>query len=116
MSGTGEERQRQGLRLIGYAFAALAVYLLVQSTVVLASGHHPHHSAPGIIWTVVTAAVMFALAAGKAQNGRALDNPVLRTEGRVTMIDGISNGDNSSGQRPSSAERMDADAERLRPG
>ncbi len=32
---------------------------------------------------------MFALAAGKARTGRALDNPVLRTEGRVTTIDGI---------------------------
>jgi hypothetical protein len=32
---------------------------------------------------------MFALAAGKARTGRALGNPVLRTEGRVTMIDGI---------------------------
>jgi hypothetical protein len=39
LSGTGEERQRRGLRLIGYAFAALAVYLLLQSTVVLASGY-----------------------------------------------------------------------------
>ena len=89
LSGTGEQRQRRGLRLIGYAFAALAVYLLVQSTVVLASGYHPHRSVPGIIWTAVTAVVMFALAAGKARTGRALGNPVLRTEGRVTMIDGI---------------------------
>jgi divalent metal cation (Fe/Co/Zn/Cd) transporter len=89
LSGTGEERQRRGLRLIGYAFAALAIYLLVQSTVVLANGYHPRHSAPGIIWTAVTAVVMFALAAGKARTGRALDNPVLRTEGRVTMIDGV---------------------------
>jgi divalent metal cation (Fe/Co/Zn/Cd) transporter len=89
LSGTGEERQRRGLRLIGYAFAALAAYLLVQSTVVLASGYHPHHSVPGIIWTAVTAVVMFALAAGKAHTGQALDNPVLRTEGRVTLIDGI---------------------------
>ena len=89
LSGTGAERQRRGLRLIGYAFAALAVYLLVQSTVVLAIGYHPRHSPLGIIWTAVTAAVMFMLAAGKARTGRALDNPVLRTEGRVTMIDGI---------------------------
>ncbi len=37
----------------------------------------------------MTAAVMSALARGKARTGRALDNPVLRTEGRVTMIDGI---------------------------
>jgi divalent metal cation (Fe/Co/Zn/Cd) transporter len=89
LSRTGEERQRRGLRLIGCAFAALAVYLLVQSTVVLAAGYHPGHSRLGIIWTAVTAAAMFALAAGKARTGRALGNPVLRTEGRVTMIDGI---------------------------
>ena len=31
----------------------------------------------------------FALAAGKARTGRALGNPVLATEGRVTMVDGI---------------------------
>jgi divalent metal cation (Fe/Co/Zn/Cd) transporter len=89
LSGTGEQRQRLGLRLIGWAFAVLAVYLLVQSTVVLAAGYRPRPSVPGIVWTAVTAAVMFALAAGKARTGRALDNPVLRTEGRVTMIDGI---------------------------
>jgi divalent metal cation (Fe/Co/Zn/Cd) transporter len=89
LSGTGADRQRRGLRLIGYAFAALALYLLIQSTVVLVAGYHPRHSVLGIAWTAVTAAVMFALAAGKARTGRALDNPVLRTEGRVTAIDGI---------------------------
>jgi divalent metal cation (Fe/Co/Zn/Cd) transporter len=89
LSGTGEERQRRGLRLIGYAFAALAAYLLIQSSVVLATGFHPRHSRPGIAWTAVTAVVMFLLAAGKDRTGRALDNLVLRTEGRVTMIDGI---------------------------
>ena len=89
LSGTGEERQRRGLRLIGYAFSGLAVYLLVQSTAVLAAGYHPRHSPAGIAWTAVTAAVMFALAAGKARTGRALGNPVLRTEGRVTLIDAI---------------------------
>ena len=89
LSGTGEQRQRRGQRLIGYAFAALAAYLLAQSTVVLATGYHPRHSTPGIIWTAATAVAMFATAAGKARTGRALGNPVLTTEGRVTMIDGI---------------------------
>jgi divalent metal cation (Fe/Co/Zn/Cd) transporter len=89
LSGAGEERQRSGLRLIGCAFTALAIYLLIQSTVVLAAGYHPRHSLPGMIWTTATAVVMFALAAGKSRTGSALGNPVLRTEGRVTMIDGI---------------------------
>jgi divalent metal cation (Fe/Co/Zn/Cd) transporter len=89
LSGTGEERQRRALRLIACAFAVLAVYLLAQSTWVLAAGYRPRHSVLGIVWTAVTAAVMFALAAGKARTGRALGNPVLAAEGRVTMIDGI---------------------------
>ena len=89
LSGTGEERQRRALRMIGIGFSLLATYLLVQSTVVIATGFHPRHSALGIVWTAVTAVVMFGLAFGKARTGAALDNPVLRTEGRVTLIDGL---------------------------
>jgi divalent metal cation (Fe/Co/Zn/Cd) transporter len=89
LSGASEDRQRRALRLIGWAFAVLAAYLLAQSTIVLAVGYHSRHSAAGIAWTALTAAVMFALAAGKARTGRALGNPVLRTEGRVTAIDGV---------------------------
>jgi hypothetical protein len=89
LSGTGEDRQRRALRLIGAAFAGLAVFLAVQATVVLATGFHPRHSPAGIAWTALTAGAMFALAAGKARVGRALDNPVLRAEGRVTLIDGL---------------------------
>ena len=65
LSGTGEERQRRGLRLIGYAFALLALYLLIQSTFVLATGYHPRPSPLGVAWTAVTAVAMFGLAAGK---------------------------------------------------
>ena len=56
---------------------------------VLAAGYHPRHSALGIAWTAVTVAAMLTLAAGKALTGRALENPVLSTEGRVTLIHGI---------------------------
>jgi divalent metal cation (Fe/Co/Zn/Cd) transporter len=89
LSGTGEERQKRALRLIGAGFTLLVGYLLVQCTWVLVAGFRPHHSPLGIAWTAVTAAAMFALAAGKARTGAALDNPVLRTEGRVTLIDGV---------------------------
>ncbi|WP_035847668.1 cation transporter [Kitasatospora azatica] len=89
LSGTGEERQRRALRLIGAGFALLAGYLLAQSVAVLVGRVHPHHSPLGIAWTGVTALVMFALATGKARTGTALDNPVLRTEGRVTLVDGL---------------------------
>jgi divalent metal cation (Fe/Co/Zn/Cd) transporter len=89
LAGTGEQRQRRALRLIGGAFFLLALYLAVQSAIVLATGYHPRHSALGVAWTAATAAVMFALAAGKSRTGKALHNPVLLTEGRVTLVDGI---------------------------
>lgn len=89
LSGSGEARQRRALRMIGIAFAALAVYLLVQSTAALVSQHHASPNLTGILWTAVTALVMFTLAEGKRRTGRALDNPVLITEGRVTFIDGL---------------------------
>lgn len=54
-----------------------------------ATGHHPGHSPLGIVWTAITAVAMFTLAAGKRHTGQALDNPVLVTEGRVTVIDGM---------------------------
>jgi divalent metal cation (Fe/Co/Zn/Cd) transporter len=89
LANVSEERQHRAMRLIGFAFVGLAGYLGIQSTVVLVVGFHPHHSPLGIVWTGVTAVVMFALASGKASTGAALGNPVLRAEGRITMVDGI---------------------------
>ena len=41
------------------------------------------------MWTAITALAMFALAAGKNRTGTRLKSPVLITEGRVTVIDGL---------------------------
>jgi divalent metal cation (Fe/Co/Zn/Cd) transporter len=89
LTGTGAHRQRRALRLIAAAFLALAGYLSVQTLIVFAAGYHPAHSPLGIAWTAVTAAAMFALAAGKTHVGHQLANPVLAAEGRVTVIDGL---------------------------
>ena len=89
LADVAQERQQRAMRLIGFAFVGLAVYLAIQSTAILALGFHPRHSPLGIVWTGATAVVMFTLAAGKAKIGAALGNPVLSAEGRITMIDGI---------------------------
>lgn len=89
LAGSGAERQAVALRLIGAAFIGLAIYIAVQSAVILVSGHHAHHSALGIAWTAITAVVMFALAVGKTRTGAALGNQVLITEGKVTFVDGV---------------------------
>lgn len=89
LAGTHEDRQRRALRLIAYAFIALAGYLVIQSAVAFGVGLHPHHSPTGLIWTGITALVMFGLAYGKHRVGTALNNPVLLTEGKVTLVDGL---------------------------
>ena len=89
LKGTEKARERTALRLIGYAFVLLALYIGAQSLYVLAAGFRPHHSLVGIAWLAVTAIAMFALAYGKSRTGAALGNRVLETEARVTIIDGL---------------------------
>lgn len=86
---TGDARQRRALRLLGVAFMLPAVYLLIQSVVALRSEHLASPSVRGIVWTAVTAIMMFTLAAHKTRTGRAFGNSVLITEERVTFPDGL---------------------------
>ena len=80
LADVAHSRQRHAMRMIGSAFVALAIYLAVQSTVVLAVGFRPHHSFLGITWTAMTAVAMFVLAAEKGRVGAALHNQVLTLE------------------------------------
>ena len=69
IAGTGQDRQRRALRLIGGAFLALAVYLIVQSVIIAVTGYRPGPSLLGIGWTAVTAAVS-GLASAPPRTGR----------------------------------------------
>jgi divalent metal cation (Fe/Co/Zn/Cd) transporter len=84
---TDARRARTALRLIGAAFLALALYVLAQAAIILATGARPAPSTGGIAWLGLTVLAMLALALGKARTGRALGNPVLQTEARVTLVD-----------------------------
>lgn len=85
--GTTPAREQKAMRLIGAAFVALVFYLTGQVAYTLIAGGRPGPSPVGVAWTAITFLVMLALAAGKARTGAALGNPVLRTEGRVTLVD-----------------------------
>lgn len=87
LTGASETRERKAMKLIGTAFVLLVIYLLALVTYTFATGGRPQQSYLGIAWTAITFAVMLALAAGKARTGEALGNPVLQTEGRVTLVD-----------------------------
>ncbi|MGI8624225.1 MAG: cation transporter, partial [Solirubrobacteraceae bacterium] len=50
LAGNDDARRDRALRLIGYAFALLAAYLVTQSTIALATGHRPDASDIGLTW------------------------------------------------------------------
>jgi len=87
LKGINQNRERQALRLIGGAFLLLAAYILFQSARTLILAAQPASSPGGIVWLAATLIAMLLLARGKHQTGTRLKNPVLLTEGRVTLID-----------------------------
>jgi divalent metal cation (Fe/Co/Zn/Cd) transporter len=87
LKGLQADRERPALRFIAVAFFALAIYIAGQSAHTLWWRLRPHPSLPGIVWLALTLGAMLALAAGKHRTGIRLENPVLQTEARVTLVD-----------------------------
>jgi divalent metal cation (Fe/Co/Zn/Cd) transporter len=85
--GVEEGREKVAMRLIGGAFICLAIYIIAQLAYALIKGTHAHTSVPGMIWLLATFIAMLALAWGKNVTGKQLNNPVLQTEGKVTLVD-----------------------------
>lgn len=81
--------ERFALKLIGSAFFALSLYLLVRASQVLLLQTHPQASIIGALWLAVTAIAMLLLAYGKRSVGRRIPNRVLQEEAIVTVIDGL---------------------------
>lgn len=87
LTGANMHRERLALRLIGIAFIALVIYIIAQLLYTLLTGTHATTSIGGIVWIAVTFIVMLLLAFGKRITGQQLQNDVLLTEGRVTLVD-----------------------------
>jgi divalent metal cation (Fe/Co/Zn/Cd) transporter len=88
LRGIHHGRERLAMKLIGGAFFALALYVLAQLVYTISKGLHPEQSFVGILWLAATLIAMLLLAWGKQVTGKALNNVVLLTEAKVTLIDG----------------------------
>jgi divalent metal cation (Fe/Co/Zn/Cd) transporter len=89
LKAINKDKEHLAERLTGIAFLLLAVYITVQSAIVLLTRFHPRTSLLGIIWLALTCVAMMLLAYGKSRIGRALGNPVLQKESKVTVVDGV---------------------------
>lgn len=81
------QRTALALRLVGYAFAALAVALSIAAVRDLVTGRRPEESAWGAAYLVTAAVVMLALGLLKHRVARRLDSAPLRSEATLTMLD-----------------------------
>ncbi|GHO48839.1 cation transporter [Ktedonospora formicarum] len=87
LTGVNLKRERMALRLIGIAFVLLVIYIVGQLLYTFLIGLHPITSVSGLIWIAATFIAMLLLAFGKRVTGQKLQNEVLLTEGRVTLVD-----------------------------
>jgi divalent metal cation (Fe/Co/Zn/Cd) transporter len=89
LKAINQDKEHLAERLIGIAFLLLAVYIAVQSAIVLVTRFHPKTSVLGMVWLALTCVAMLLLAYAKGRTGRALGNPVLHKESKVTVVDGV---------------------------
>ncbi len=89
LNGNNAKRQKMGLKLLSISFFLLGIYLITQCAFNLVYHIQTATSTLGMVWLVLTFVMMALLALLKYQVGKKLNNPVLLTEGRVTMVDAI---------------------------
>jgi len=89
LKSINKDKEKFAEHLICIAFLLLAAYVLIQSIISLITRFHAHASQIGIIWLALTAVAMYLLAYGKSKVGKAIDNPVLKKEAKVTLVDGF---------------------------
>ncbi len=78
--------ERTALRITGGSFYLLAIGLLVTAVYNLVAGHRPEATLSGIVISLVSIAVMWALVMGKRRVGRALDSAPILADANCTMV------------------------------
>jgi len=78
--------ERTALRVTGTSFYILVVGLAVTAVYNIIIGHKPETTLPGLIISVISIAVMWALVAGKRKVGRELDSSPILADANCTLV------------------------------
>lgn len=78
--------ERTALRITGTSFYLLAVGLGATSIYNLFTAHKPTTTLPGLIISLISIAIMWALVMGKRKVGQALDSSPILSDANCTMI------------------------------
>ncbi|NOH02427.1 MAG: cation transporter [Chloroflexi bacterium] len=74
------------LRVTGTAFYLLAVGLGATAVYNIVTGHKPETTLPGLVISLISIAVMWALVTGKRKVGRALNSVPILADANCTMV------------------------------
>jgi divalent metal cation (Fe/Co/Zn/Cd) transporter len=80
------EFEINALRITGTSFYILAVGLALSAVYNLFIGHTPQTTLPGVIISLLSIGVMWALVAGKRKVGRALDSAPILADANCTLV------------------------------
>lgn len=78
--------ERTALRVTGASFYLLALGLGVTALYNAFIGHKPETTLPGLVISIVSIAVMWALVTGKRKAGRALNSSPILADANCTMV------------------------------
>jgi len=78
--------ERTALRVTGTSFYLLAVGLAATAVYNLFTAHEPQTTLPGLIISIISIAVMWALVTGKRKVGRTLDSSPILADANCTMV------------------------------
>ena len=87
LKGTDKKREKIALRLIGFAYLVVSVYIFIDASISLLKGHHPDKSFLGIILMIITAIVMILLALAKKSVGEKMGSLTVLADAKFTLID-----------------------------
>jgi divalent metal cation (Fe/Co/Zn/Cd) transporter len=78
--------ERTALRVTGASFYLLAAGLAATAIYNLFTAHKPETTLPGLIISLASIAIMWALVTGKRRVGRALDSAPILADANCTMV------------------------------
>ncbi|MBN2117060.1 MAG: cation transporter [Anaerolineales bacterium] len=78
--------ERTALRVTGTSFYLLVAGLAITAIYNLFTAHKPETTLPGLIISIISIAVMWALVMGKRQVGRTLDSAPILADANCTMV------------------------------
>lgn len=87
LKGIEKGREKKALKMIGYAYLVVSVYVFIDASKSLIRGHHASQSPLGIAFLIITVIIMLLLGVWKNDVGKKLGNNVVIADAKFTLID-----------------------------